>query len=207
MTFDGGASTADVPVGALGAAGADVPLAAPARLKGIAILGSHPATVAMAPFNDPEWYIYSCSPHNVEKRTLPRWDEWFEVHIPVPHQTRGPIYTEALKTFTKTVWMRDREWMHNCPGARLYPEAEMKEEFGPFTFTSSIAYMMAMAIKKCERENIPAMGLFGIMQASPSEYSYQRPGIQNLIWHATKRGIRVKAPDVSKLFEPQPDNW
>ena len=42
----------------------------------------------------------------------------------------------------------------------------------------------------------------GIMQASPNEYAYQRPGIQNLIWEATKLGIRVIAPDVSKLFVP-----
>ena len=50
---------------------------------GIAILGSHPATVQLAPFADPGWRIYSCSPHNVEKRTLPRVDQWFEVHEPL----------------------------------------------------------------------------------------------------------------------------
>lgn len=187
-----------------GAAGADVPPVAPTP-KGIAVLGSHPATVAMAPFHE-DWLIYACSPHNFERRKLPRFDAWFEVHIPVAHQTRAYNYVKYLETLP-LVWMRDKAAMHHFPGARLYPEEEMKAEFGPFTFTSSIAYMLAMAIKDCEKHKIQAIGLFGIMQASPNEYTGQRPGIQNLIWHATKRGIHVIAPDISKLFEPPPEDW
>jgi hypothetical protein len=175
------------------------------KTKGIAILGSHPATVMLAPF-DEDWLIYACSPHNVEKRKLPRVDEWFEVHIPVAHQTRGMEYIEALKTMP-FVWMRDQESMHYFPGARLYPEKEMKDEFGPFTFTSSIAFMLAKAIKDCEVLGIEQIGMWGIMQASPNEYTYQRPGIQNLIWEAAKRGIKIMVPDVSKLFEPPPEDF
>jgi hypothetical protein len=198
MTFDQTVSETET-------AGADVPPAVSVKYKGIAILGSHPATVDQAPYHD-DWLIYACSPHNVEKRELPRFDEWFEVHIPVAHQTRGMQYIEALKTMP-LVWMRDRAAMQYFPGARLYPEAEMKSEFGPFTFTSSIAFMLAKAIKDCQLLNIPMIGLWGIMQASPNEYTYQRPGIQNLIWEATKRGIKVRAPDVSRLFDPPAEDF
>jgi hypothetical protein len=173
--------------------------------EGIAVLGSHPATVMLAPF-DRNWLIYSCSPHNYEKRRLPRFDEWFEVHIPVAHQTRAYDYVKYLETLP-FVWMRDKSAIHHFPGAKLYPEEEMKAEFGPFTFTSTIAYMLARAIKECERQGIPRIGLFGIMQASPNEYTYQRPGIQNMIWEATKRNIKVVAPDISKLFDPPSDDW
>lgn len=186
------------------AAGADVP---PAKPEGIAILGSHPATVAMAPF-DHNWLIYSCSPHNYERRQLPRFDAWFEVHNPIADKTRAYPYLRWLETIDKPLWMRDRDAIRLFPNAKPYPEAEMKAEFGPFTFTSSIAYIMAKAIKDIEAGLAePQLAMFGIMQASETEYSYQRPGIQNLIWEAARRKIHVVAPDVSKLFEPQPDNW
>jgi hypothetical protein len=187
----------------LDAAGADVP---PAVIpKGIAVLGSHPATVMLAPFSD-DWLIYACSPHNFERRQLPRWDEWFEIHIPLADKTRAYPYLKFLET-VPLVWMRDKAAMHHFPGARLYPEDEMKAEFGPFTFTSSIAFMIAKAIKDCEMQGIRQIGLWGIMQASATEYAYQRPGIQNLIWEANRRGIKVVAPDVSKLFEPPPEDF
>lgn len=175
--------------------------------KGIAILGSHPATVAMAPFDDPEWLIYACSPHNYEKRQLPRFDQWFEVHKTLADATRAYPYLRWLETIDKPVWMRDEESLPLFPNAKKYPEAEMKAEFGPFNFTSSIAYIQAMAIKDCERLGIGHIAMFGIMQASPNEYAYQRPGIQNLIWETAKRKIHVYAPDVSQLFEPQPDSF
>jgi hypothetical protein len=180
--------------------------AAPVKVTGIAILGSHPATVEMAPFDQPDWLIYACSPHNFEKRRLPRFDAWFEVHIPVADSTRAYPYLKYLETLP-LVWMRDKAAMGHFPGAKPYPEDELKAEFGPFTFTSSIAFMLAMAIKDCERLGAKQIALFGIMQASPNEYAYQRPGIQNLIWEATRRGIKVVAPDISKLFEPPPEEF
>jgi hypothetical protein len=188
------------------AGGADVPSPV-SKPKGIAILGSHPKTVAMAPFND-EWLIYSCSPHNYERNKLPRFDAWFEVHKPIADKTRAYPYLRWLETIDKPLWMRDEAALPLFPNARRYPEREMKDEFGPFTFTSSIAYIMAKAIKDIEAGRAePQLALFGIMQASENEYAYQRPGIQNLIWEAARRKIHVIAPDVSKLFEPQPDNW
>ena len=91
------------------------------------------------------------------------------------------------------------------PNALAYPEDVIKAEFGPFTFTSSIAYMLAKAIEDCRAQNIARIGLFGIMQASQNEYAYQRPGIQNLIVEACRRGIEVTAPQESRLFEPMPE--
>jgi len=185
--YPGGLTTADV------------------KVKGIAVVGSHPATVMQAPFDD-DWLIYTCSPHNFEKRALPRWDEWFEVHIPLADKTRAYPYLKFLEG-VPLVWMRDKQAMPFFKGAREYPEAEMKKEFGPFTFTSSIAFILGKAIKDCERQGIPQIGLFGIMQASPNEYTYQRPGIQNLIWEATKRKIKILAPKSSRLFEPPEEEF
>lgn len=180
---------------------ADVP--AP---EGIAILGSHPATVMQAPFDKP-WLVYACSPHNYEKRQLPRFDQWFEVHKPIGDATRAYPYLKFLET-VPLVWMRDEASIGFFKGAKKYPEEEMLKEFGPFFLdTSSIAYIMAKAIMDCTEKGIKQIGLWGIMQASENEYTYQRPGIQFFIWEAVRRGIKVICPPESKLFEPQKNTW
>jgi hypothetical protein len=161
----------------------------------------------MAPFEDPEWKIYACSPHNFEHRKLPRFEAWFELHKPIADATRAYPYLRYLETIDAPLYMRDEEAAPLFPTSQIIDEDSLKQEFGPFTFTSSIAYMLAIAIRHATEDNIPAVGLWGIMQASESEYTYQRPGIQNLIWEATKRNIEVYAPDVSKLFEPPNNVW
>ena len=212
------------------------PVASRAKLKGIAILGSHPATVEAAPFADEGWLIYACSPHNVEKRRLPRVDQWFEVHDVIEDPTRAFGYLKAVSEMP-FVWMRDQRALKsgNFPGARAYPEKELKGTstrqrvklprhdgsfevrevevpnsdglFCPFQFTSSIAYMMAKAIVDCERDGIKQIGLWGIMQQSDGEYTYQRPGIQYFIWEAHRRGIKVLANRESCLFDMPTWKW
>lgn len=192
---------------------------------GIAVMGSHPQTVQQAPW-DQNWLFYACSPHNLvfeaqngrnpNLRYLPggvradggrfRVDEWFEVHLPLADKTRPYGYLRELEKLP-LVWVRDKEGLARIKGARPYPEKEMKDRFGPFTFTSSIAFILAKAIVDAERMKIPRIGIWGVMQASQNEYAYQRPGIQNLIWEATKLGIEVLCPQESKLFEPQPENF
>ena len=191
-------------------------------VDGIAILGSHPYTVMQAPF-DKNWRIYACSPHNFEQRTLPRFDAWFEIHKPAADKTRAFGYLKYLEGLTVPVYMRDEEAMPHFPTAVLYPEAELRgtgEEnehsqivltklgkFSFFHFTSSIAFMMAKAIDDCDKEGIKNIGLWGIMQASQTEYAYQRPGIQYFIDQCWRRDIKVTCPAESNLFEPMPENF
>ena len=174
----------------------------------VCVLGSHPATVMQTPFHDETAFILACSPHNWERRTLPRVDAWAELHGPIEDPTRAFAYLKAVSEMP-VVWMRDRRAMASgaFKGARPYPEDEVNATFCKFMLTSSIAYMIAMAILWCEREGIKKIGLFGIMQASAVEYAYQRPGIQYMIWEATKRGIKVVAPRESGLFEPPKEKW
>lgn len=190
------------------------PKPARADIHTIAIVGSHPATVATAPFGDPGALIYACSPHNVEKRTLPRWDHWFEVHLPVQHETRSYAYLRGLEEQARqkeargekpVVWIRDPQALPHFPGGRAYPEAEMKRRFCPYLFSSSIAFMLAKAIVDAEAMGVRQIGMWGILQASETEYAYQRPGTQYFLWEATRRGIKVLAAAESKLFELPPE--
>jgi len=196
------------------------------KFSGIAIMGSNPATVQEGPFDHDDWLIYGCSPHNLVfeaqdgsnpgLRYLPggkradggrfRVDEWFEVHLPLADATRPYGYLRELEKLP-LVWMRDAEGLSRIKGARKYPEKELKQRFGPFFFTSSIAFMLAKAIVDCERLNIPRIGIWGVMQASETEYTYQRPGIQYFIQRATELGIQVIAPEASRLFEPPRESF
>lgn len=217
----------------------------------IAICGSHPATKMKAPFGEPDWQIWACSPHNYSHGRLPRVNEWFELHTPahdgpryIPlkaweqagHKgnpdvrllmtpdkgavvelppTRPMDYLEWVRDEVSKeipVWVRDtaffaterRETVERPErGFWPYPEDELKRRFSPFPFTSSIAYMMAKAIA-AEPE---ALGLFGIVQASPNEFSYQRPGIQFLINEAHRAGIEVVAPHEARLFDVVEQEW
>ena len=183
---------------------------AASTITGIAICGSHPATLKFAPFKDESWLIYACSPDNTpyglgnNAQAIPRFDEWFEVHVPIADKSRPYPYLRYLESVPK-VWMRDKQAMGKFPGAIEYPEAEMKAKFCPFLFTSSIGFIMAKAITDCEQRGIKKLGLFGILQASQQEYAYQRSGTQYFMWEAARRGIDVMVPDISKLGEPPPE--
>ena len=216
-----------------GQAGASGDVAAPAivrqRLKGIAVLGSHPATKRQAPYNDDGWLIYACSPDNSpyglspDACAPPRVDEFYEIHRPIFHPTRPYEYLDWLRNIP-TVWVRDQialrfrapDGTPLFPTARLYPEKEMKKRFNYFAFTSSIAFIFAKAISDIEEfvkegrmggNDPPQIGLWGILQASKYEYEKQRQGTQYFIWEAVRRGIKVLVARESALFEPPPEDF
>ena len=204
------------PVGVMAAGEIPQPPVSPApasKYKGIAILGSHPETKMQAPFDDPSWLIYACSPHNspyggLGASALPRVNQRFELHIPLSHPSRPYGYLRWLADQPEPLWLRDQEALRWFPGARLYPEAELKKRFGWPAFTSTIAYIAAKAIVDCEELGIPAIALFGILQATRTEYELHKTGTQQMIYEADKAGITVLVPPQAKhLIEPPPENW
>ena len=135
----------------------------------IAIMGTAPSSKMLAPFNDPTWQIWSCSPGNQD---IPRWDAWFEIHSNLLWPeciAYGAPYVEWLKKQTKPVYMQDSNLV---PNATRLPIEDLIKEFGRYFFTSSFTYMIAMAI----RAGATDISLFGIDMASRNEYILQRPG-------------------------------
>jgi hypothetical protein len=164
----------------------------------IAIMGTAPSSKMIAPFQDPTWQIWSCSPGNQD---VPRWDVWFEIHSnllwPECVSYGGP-YVEWLKKQTnKLIYMQDNSLV---PNATKLPIDELVAEFGKYFFTSSFTYMIAMAIKAGATD----IALFGIDMASRNEYILQRPGGHYFMQEAAKRGIRVAVPYESDLAQPPP---
>lgn len=206
------------------------PAQAKVAVAGIAICGSNPATKHTAPFGDPSWLIYSCSPDNspygnpANCSVLPRVDHQFELHAPLEDPSRPASYL-CWVAQQPLVWMRDARALQSgvFKGARPYPEqklfgtlTKMRDgslaptgdgEFCPQMFTSSIAYMLAKAIMDCVEQGIKNLGLFGILQSEKEEYKSQRPGTQYMLWEARKRGINVHVAPESKLLEGPVNKW
>ncbi len=68
-----------------------------------------------------------------------------------------------------------------------YPLDEVIEKFGSTYFTSSIAYMLALAITKAPKE----INIWGIDMEQGTEYEHQRPCVLYWIGQAAARGIKV----------------
>lgn len=183
----------------------------------IAIMGSAPSSMSLAPFGDPEWKIWGCSPGLYPN--CPRVDAWFELHRWEPPVIGKPQLQKPWFSPEYVAWMGQQKlvWMQakvpEIPGSDVFPARELVNKFGNFFMTSSISWMMAMAIDQIllEREQDPdhdrrkdAIGLFGVDMAATEEYGYQRAGCQFFIQTAVNLGIEIVVPPESDLTRPMP---
>lgn len=171
--------------------------------KRIAILGTAPTSRDLAPFADPSWDIWACSPGN--RGVLPRVTLWFEIHAigamtsPKAWADWGKEYFAWLRTQPFPKVMQERNEL--IPDSVIYPIKEMVAKYGRNWFTSSIAYMLALAIERGAEE----IAIFGVDMAADQEaYTYQKPGCVYFIEAAEKRGIKVQIPFESCLGAPVP---
>lgn len=163
----------------------------------IALVGTAPSSRMLAPYNDPSWTIWACSPGNMN--VIPRCDAWFEVHGTNLHEPENkgyaPQYIEWMKNLKIPLYMQDQQL---CPNALTIPKDLLIQEFGPYFFTSSFSWMMGMAILAGASEVM----LFGIDMASREEYIIQRPGAYHFFMEGARRGVRMSAPYESDIMQP-----
>ena len=184
----------------------------------IAILGSAPSSARKAPFGDISWKIWGCSPGAYPIAV--RADAWFELHrweppiLGVADQQKpwfSPEYCGWLAQ-RQLVWMRDE--VKEIPGSKAFPYEDLVNKYGNFFFTSSVAWMLAMAIeaiqndrearKDSEQQDTQndAIGLWGVDMAANEEYADQRPGCQFFVQLAASLGIEIVVPPESDLMAP-----
>lgn len=173
----------------------------------VAIIGTVPASRQLAPYNDPSWKIWGCSPGN--QGQLPRCDAWFELHAIVDmlgreNQHWCVPYFAWLKSQSFPVYMQEKN--DSVPGAVVFPRDAILEKFSTPTrrawfFTSSVTWMMAHALMQGAKE----IGLFGIdMAATEEHYSGQKAGCLHMIDRAEAMGCTVTVPFESCLAAPLP---
>ena len=173
---------------------------APKELK-IALVGSAPASVRLAPYQDTSWKIWGCSPGVYG--VAPRVDQWFEMHLWEPGQTWfSPEYVQWLTALPERgvkLWTGAK--VDQIPGSLVYPSEDILNEFDPNRWfcTSSLFWMMAAAIKAGATKS----GFWGVDMAASEEYEMQRAGIHYLTYIARSKGIEVGAPPESDLFTPR----
>ena len=160
----------------------------------IAILGSSPSSLPLAPFEDASWTIWGCSPGAAP--FVKRADAYFELHR-WDGLAESPEFSAFLARMPK-VYMAQVQ--PNIPNSVLYPKDEMVERFGPHFFSSTIAWMLALAIS----QNPEEIGLWGVDMAHDTEYAIQKPGCHYFISLAKAQGIKVTVPDESDLLQPAP---
>lgn len=163
----------------------------------LCLLGSAPSSLRLAPFGNMNWAMCGCSPGVYG--VAPRTEAWVELHRYEPGQPWfSPEYCEFLANHPGPVWMAEER--PEIPHSIILPLPELIQKYSPYFFTSSLAYMMAMAIE-CGFKRI---ALFGVDMAAASEYKDQRLGCQFFALQAKARGIEVGVPPESDLFRPAP---
>ena len=200
----------------------------------IALIGSAPASVHLAPYEDKsyydftqgkpiqtsllpqfvneEWEVWACSPGAAG--CVRRCTRFFEVHRWEPGQSWfNANYREFLRLFRGPVYVGGPIPETDIPAQVPYPIERIEETFSSYFLTSSIALMAALAILEIEdqRASDPnhdreddVIGFWGIDMAAHEEYIEQRWGCQHFILEALRRGIGIYVPPESCLLRPRP---
>ena len=177
--------------------------------KKIAVLGTSISTLEQAPVNDPLWEIWACSPW-MQGRMAPRsegvpgFDKFFEIHWGNQfYQSEHDVFLPWLRECGKPVYVfEDLE----IPTQVIYPKKRMEDQHGVAFFTSTIAWMLALAIDERPAE----IGIWGVDMAGDSEYGGQKFGCLHFIALARLLGINVVIPKASELLKapaPYPDRY
>ena len=171
----------------------------PREGKKVAIVG-FAESWKLAPFTDPTVEIWGL---NELWKYVPRWDRWFELHdaetlgITKRDLSEGEVkrHLEWLAAQSgKPIYMQPQFCDGRFPAAVPLPLDELIAQFGRY-FTSSIGYMVAMAI----RDAYDWIGLYGIDLASDVEYRFQRSNAEYLVGLARGMGKTVVIAETSAL--------
>ena len=187
----------------------------PPGFKNIAILGTAGSSMGLAPFKDPAWAIWACSPGAYSICAQNRSDVWFEVHRwqPTPPGKFGapgtkPWFSPEFHTFLSQhkgpVFMAAVD--QTIPQSTRIPFEMLREKYGPYVWQSTMSYMLALAIEElapraAAGEQV-SIGLWGVDMSAAEEWAYQRPACQHFLGLAMSLGINVALPEESDLMRP-----
>lgn len=164
------------------------------KRKKVALVGFASNTLHLVPWTDPEFEIWGMNQGHIN--CVRRADRWFEMHSPeFTADLRDPGYIPWLKALTIPVYMIDvRE---EFPTSCRYPIEDAIKYCGRDYFTSSVAFMLALAAL----EGFEEIHLYGINLAIGDEYFYEKPCAEWWIGLLEGKGITVYVPHASSLLK------
>ena len=164
------------------------------KRKKIAIIGKAPSSLALAPYADESWQIWTLADLVVCKQ-VPRFDVHFELHE--IDQLKSPArkpYLDWLKTVEdKPVLVR--EATPEIPFGEAYPKDAIVAKYGRY-FTNTVSWMIALAIDQQPEE----IGVWGVDMATGEEYGHQRPSCEFFLGWAAGAGIKLHVPPQCDLL-------
>ncbi len=175
-----------------------------AKASRIAIVGRFPGSIFYAPCDDPRWEIWGVGPGAFG--VLPRLDAWFELHNWQDFEQK--FTTEIVREedgLSYRDWLIDQPRVYiqgngdEFPGALAFPFAGMVQTYGPYHFSCSVAWMMAMALSLTPAPE--AIGLWGVEMRGTDEYFHQRAGFHHFVQIAYDKGIDICIPEGSTLLD------
>jgi hypothetical protein len=181
----------------------------------IALIGTAPGSIRKGPYADPSWKIWACSPGAYA--VVPRSDAWFELHRWEPPVIGKPDQQVPWFSPEYCMFLRNHPLVFiqsptpDLPKAVVLPWQDLVQKYGHYFFTSSIAWMYAVAIEEILRDRElrgtkeeDAIGLWGIDMSATEEYGYQRAGCQFFAQMAASVGIKLVVPPESDIMMPPP---
>ena len=163
----------------------------------VALIGSAPSSIGLAPYSDPSWQVWGCSPGAYGIVPKGRSNVWWELHKYEPGQPWfSPEYCQFLREHPKVMVAAPRK---EIPNGQTLPVDDLVAKYSGYFFTSSLAWMMATAIEA----GATKIGLWGVDMAATEEYEAQRAGVHFFGMIARQRGIEVGVPAESDLFRPR----
>jgi hypothetical protein len=149
-------------------------------MKKLAIVGTHPKTRDLAPFDDESFVIWVFN-EAPQDPFCKRWDGCFQLHKP-------EVYTSQLNMVNgthwawlqqdhganKTIWMQDRD--ARVPNSSRYPMDEIVQQIpgaspaGQPFFTSTVSMALALGLYLGYEE----IHVWGVDLSSGTEYAYQQ---------------------------------
>jgi hypothetical protein len=167
---------------------------APKRDK-VAIMGFATSSRSLAPFDDPEYEIWTL---NQLYRHVPRCTRHFDLH--------RNWEEDNVEGTDHRGWIRDAgeagiptymvEHHPELPSSVQYPIAKAIESTGLDYFTSTVAYEVCLAVM----EGFKEIALFGIDLIVGTEYDVQKANLEFHLGLAHGKGCLVRIPPQSALL-------
>ena len=175
------------------------PRAFPRKGRKVGLLGSHTASLADCPWDDPSWELWGhASSRAWYQREL---DRYFDIHNEArwtQSEKKGSIYLNWLKNNTVPIYMQKRDG--RVPASVTYPKGRALQEFrtgGRNYFGNTTAWMIALALM----EGVERIGLWGINYSSESEWGVQRGSAEYWLGICEGRDVDVILPEQCSLLQ------
>jgi len=176
----------------------------PKRTK-VAIMGFATSSRDLAPFDDPEYEIWTL---NQLYRHVPRSTRHFDIHCNWEEgNVDGTDHRGWIRDSPVPVYMMKTH--DEFPNAVRYPIERVIKDSGIDNFTSTIAFEVGLAMA----EGFKEIALFGVDLIVGTEYSVQKACLEFWLGMAHARGIEVRIPGECALlkqsyrygYEKEPD--